>query len=105
MLSERIGVVPKNIVIRCDGSGNEIESRLSNVLKLFHVLQYAPRLKRERLDELLVARVVDPLANEPPSEVWEDYGAGGRPIDHAAGGAAAPTPPSTNATAGAGRIR
>jgi uncharacterized protein (DUF2235 family) len=31
--------VPRNIVICCDGTGNEIESRLSNVLKLFRVLQ------------------------------------------------------------------
>ena len=29
----------KNIVICCDGTGNEIESKLSNVLKLFRVLQ------------------------------------------------------------------
>lgn len=31
--------MPRNIVICCDGTGNEIESRLSNVLKLFRVLQ------------------------------------------------------------------
>ena len=31
--------MPKNIVICCDGTGNQIESRLSNVLKLFRVLQ------------------------------------------------------------------
>jgi uncharacterized protein (DUF2235 family) len=35
---ERISV-PRNIVICCDGTGNEVESRLSNVLKLFRVLQ------------------------------------------------------------------
>ena len=31
--------MPRNIVICCDGTGNEIESRLSNVLKLFRVLE------------------------------------------------------------------
>jgi uncharacterized protein (DUF2235 family) len=31
--------VPRNIVICCDGTGNEVESRLSNVLKLFRVLE------------------------------------------------------------------
>lgn len=31
--------MPKNIVICCDGTGNQIESRISNVLKLFRVLQ------------------------------------------------------------------
>jgi uncharacterized protein (DUF2235 family) len=31
--------VPKNIVICCDGTGNQIESNLSNVLKLFRVLE------------------------------------------------------------------
>lgn len=31
--------MPRNLVICCDGTGNEIESRLSNVLKLFRVLQ------------------------------------------------------------------
>jgi len=31
--------MPKNIVICCDGTGNQIESRLSNVLKLFRILQ------------------------------------------------------------------
>jgi uncharacterized protein (DUF2235 family) len=31
--------LPKNIVICCDGTGNQINSRLSNVLKLFRVLQ------------------------------------------------------------------
>jgi uncharacterized protein (DUF2235 family) len=30
---------PRNIVICCDGTGNEVESRLSNVLKLFRVLK------------------------------------------------------------------
>ena len=30
--------MPKNIVICCDGTGNEINSNLSNVLKLFRVL-------------------------------------------------------------------
>ena len=34
-----VQAVPKNIVICCDGTGNQIESRLSNVLKLFRVLQ------------------------------------------------------------------
>ena len=31
--------MPRNIVICCDGTGNEVESRLSNVLKLFRVLE------------------------------------------------------------------
>ena len=31
--------MPKNIVICCDGTGNQVESKLSNVLKLFRVLQ------------------------------------------------------------------
>lgn len=31
--------MPKNIVICCDGTGNQINDRLSNVLKLFRVLQ------------------------------------------------------------------
>jgi len=31
--------VPRNIVICCDGTGNQIESHLSNVLKLFRVLE------------------------------------------------------------------
>ena len=31
--------MPKNIVICCDGTGNEINSNLSNVLKLFRVLE------------------------------------------------------------------
>lgn len=31
--------VPKNIVICCDGTGNEIEANLSNVLKLFRILK------------------------------------------------------------------
>ena len=30
--------MPKDIVICCDGTGNEINSNLSNVLKLFRVL-------------------------------------------------------------------
>ena len=30
--------VPKNIVICCDGTGNEIGSNISNVLKLYQVL-------------------------------------------------------------------
>lgn len=33
------GQLPKNIVICCDGTGNQVESRLSNVLKLFRLLQ------------------------------------------------------------------
>ena len=32
-------MVPKNIVICCDGTGNEIKADLSNVLKLFRVLK------------------------------------------------------------------
>ena len=32
------GVWAKNIVICCDGTGNEIESKLSNVLKLFRII-------------------------------------------------------------------
>ncbi|HEY4833410.1 MAG TPA: DUF2235 domain-containing protein, partial [Bradyrhizobium sp.] len=31
--------MPKNIVICCDGTGNEIGSNISNVLKLFRVLE------------------------------------------------------------------
>jgi uncharacterized protein (DUF2235 family) len=31
--------LPKNIVICCDGTGNQVESNLSNVLKLFRVLR------------------------------------------------------------------
>src|SRR5262249_300185 len=31
--------MPKNIVIRCDGTGNEIGTTISNVLKLYRVLQ------------------------------------------------------------------
>lgn len=31
--------MPRNIVICCDGTGNQIESHLSNVLKLFRVLE------------------------------------------------------------------
>jgi len=31
--------MPKKIVICCDGTGNQINSKLSNVLKLFRVLQ------------------------------------------------------------------
>ena len=31
--------MPKNIVICCDGTGNQIDSTISNVLKLFRVLQ------------------------------------------------------------------
>jgi uncharacterized protein (DUF2235 family) len=31
--------VPRNIVICCDGTGNQVESHLSNVLKLFRLLQ------------------------------------------------------------------
>lgn len=31
--------MPKNIVILCDGTGNEIEANLSNVLKLYRTLQ------------------------------------------------------------------
>ena len=30
--------MPKNIVICCDGTGNEINTTISNVLKLFRVL-------------------------------------------------------------------
>src|SRR5260370_35614627 len=33
------GTMPKNIVICCDGTGNEIKSTLSNVLKLYRVLE------------------------------------------------------------------
>ena len=29
--------MPKNIVICCDGTGNEIEGNLSNVLKLYRI--------------------------------------------------------------------
>jgi Uncharacterized alpha/beta hydrolase domain (DUF2235) len=29
----------KNIVICCDGTGNEVEANLSNVLKLFRICQ------------------------------------------------------------------
>ncbi len=31
--------MPRNIVLCCDGTGNQVESRISNVLKLFRVLQ------------------------------------------------------------------
>src|SRR5438132_9535479 len=31
--------MPKNIVICCDGTGNEIGSKISNVLKLYRVLR------------------------------------------------------------------
>ena len=31
--------MPKNIIICCDGTGNEIEANLSNVLKLFRILR------------------------------------------------------------------
>ncbi|HYF32094.1 MAG TPA: DUF2235 domain-containing protein [Chitinophagaceae bacterium] len=31
--------MPKNIVVLCDGTGNQVESNLSNVLKLFRILQ------------------------------------------------------------------
>lgn len=33
------GRVPKNIIICCDGTGNQVEINLSNVLKLFRVVQ------------------------------------------------------------------
>src|SRR6201999_94636 len=32
------GVMPKNIVICCDGTGNEINTTISNVLKLYRML-------------------------------------------------------------------
>jgi uncharacterized protein (DUF2235 family) len=31
--------MPKNIVICCDGTGNEIDANLSNVLKLFRIVR------------------------------------------------------------------
>ena len=31
--------MPKNIVICCDGTGNEINTTISNVLKLYRVLE------------------------------------------------------------------
>lgn len=34
--------MPKNIVICCDGTGNEIEADLSNVLKLFRIVSKTP---------------------------------------------------------------
>lgn len=34
--------MPKNIVICCDGTGNQINWKLSNVLMLFRVLQKTP---------------------------------------------------------------
>jgi uncharacterized protein (DUF2235 family) len=33
------GTMPKNIVLCCDGTGNEVNSTLSNVLKLYRVLE------------------------------------------------------------------
>jgi uncharacterized protein (DUF2235 family) len=33
------GLMPKNIVICCDGPGNEIGSTISNALKLYTILQ------------------------------------------------------------------
>jgi uncharacterized protein (DUF2235 family) len=33
------GLMPKNIVICCDGTGNEIGSTMSNVLKLYTIVQ------------------------------------------------------------------
>lgn len=37
--SEGVLALPKNIVICCDGTGNQINDQLSNVLKLYRVLQ------------------------------------------------------------------
>ena len=31
--------MPKNIVICCDGTGNEVGANLSNVLKLFRIVE------------------------------------------------------------------
>ena len=31
--------MPKNIVISCDGTGNEINENISNVLKLYRIVQ------------------------------------------------------------------
>ncbi|MEM7270923.1 MAG: DUF2235 domain-containing protein, partial [Pseudomonadota bacterium] len=39
----------KNIVICCDGTGNEIEEHQSNVLKLFRVLETGPEAETEQL--------------------------------------------------------
>src|SRR5207237_10009340 len=36
---EEVALMPKNIVICCDGTGNQISWKLSNVLKLYRVLQ------------------------------------------------------------------
>src|SRR6185295_4368254 len=34
--------MPKNIVVCCDGTGNEVEGNLSNVLKLFRIARRSP---------------------------------------------------------------
>jgi hypothetical protein len=40
-IAEGRGTMPNNIVICCDGTGNQINDRLSNVLKFYRVLQKA----------------------------------------------------------------
>jgi uncharacterized protein (DUF2235 family) len=40
-IAEGRGAMPKKIVICCDGTGNQINDRLSNVLKFYRVLQKA----------------------------------------------------------------
>jgi uncharacterized protein (DUF2235 family) len=34
--------MPKNIVICCDGTGNEVSENISNVLKLYRIVQKTP---------------------------------------------------------------
>jgi Uncharacterized alpha/beta hydrolase domain (DUF2235) len=43
------GVMSKNIVICCDGTGNEISENISNVLKLYRVLRKTDKTEPRQL--------------------------------------------------------
>ena len=58
----------KNIVICCDGTGNEINANLSNVLKLF-------RIVRKNDNQIVfydpgVGTISTSLNNSPPASGW-----------------------------------
>jgi uncharacterized protein (DUF2235 family) len=70
-VAKGIGVMSKNIVICCDGTGNEISENISNVLKLYRVLRKTD--KTEPRQVVFYDPGVGTLARPNPwTKLWQD---------------------------------
>jgi len=65
-------MTPRNIVILCDGTGNEISENISNVLKLYRCLRKTERTEPRQL--VFYDPGVGTLSRPAPwRELWQDF--------------------------------